>query len=434
MTDQTKQLRLNEDQVAALEAMKDFVMHSEESFFVLSGHAGTGKTTCIRELLNILTGRIVFTAPTNKATRVLRETLRTPEYEPECCTIYSLLGLRMEQSGEVKVLAEPEEDSLDLSDYRIVVVDEAGMLNSQVYHYILMTAESACGEGGIPPKFIFMGDAAQLPPVGEQKSPIWDIELGAKLSRVMRHDNQILTLANNIRQWQQQPFARIDIRTDIDDVGGVSKLPLSTFHAQIAKYAKQGLFSEPGYCKALAWRNVIVDDLNRLIRKQIFDSNVPWLTGDRVIAARPVHDAEGNKVANTDDEGTVDQIIIGGHPLYPEFNCYHLYVTLDDNRKTVFWVLHEGSRLAFDTHKQSLSAAAKTATNRRVAWARYWDLIDNFHDIRYGYAITVHRSQGSTYEEVFVDASDILKNRDRKEALQCLYVACTRPKRRLTIC
>lgn len=421
-------IQLNNEQTAAIAAMKEFVMHSDDSYFVLSGSAGTGKTTCIRELTNVVSGRIVFTAPTNKATRVLRDTLATDAYTPEACTIYSLLGLRMEISGEVKVLSEPEEDSLDLSNYRIVVVDEAGMLNSQVFRHIDMAVSAT------KVKVIFMGDQAQLPPVGELSSPIWAIDNGAKLETVMRHDNQILRLATHIRESQGHMFPKISIKDDHDLEGGVYKLSLTDMQSKIAAYAKEGLFSRPGYCKAVAWRNKVVDDLNKIIRRQIFDSSLPWCVGDRVIAARPVNDAEGNKVANTDDEGTIDQVIIGSHPIYPEFNVYHLYLTLDNNNKTVFWVLHESSKLAFDMRKNELSAAAKLSTNRRAAWAKFWGFSDSFHDIRYGYAITAHRSQGSTYEEVFVDSTDILKNPNRKEALQCLYVAVTRPKKRVYIC
>ena len=93
---------LNAEQSAALEAIENWLSGSS-SFFVLSGGAGTGKTFCIRELVNRVKGRFIFTAPTNKATRALRESVTSKEYHPETRTIYSLLGLRLEPNGEVKV-------------------------------------------------------------------------------------------------------------------------------------------------------------------------------------------------------------------------------------------------------------------------------------------------------------------------------------------
>ena len=64
----------------------------------------------------------------------------------------------------------------------------------------------------------------------------------------------------------------------------------------------------------------------------------------------------------------------------------------------------------------------------RDFWAFYYsELIDKFADVTYGYAMTVHKSQGSTYERVFIDMKDIIhKNPKERESFQCLYTAITR--------
>ena len=49
-------------------------------------------------------------------------------------------------------------------------------------------------------------------------------------------------------------------------------------------------------------------------------------------------------------------------------------------------------------------------------------------DLDYGYAVTCHKVQGSTYDHVFVLVKDILLNKNHKERNQMLYVALTRPK------
>jgi len=418
-------IELNDEQKAAIEDMQSFLAYSDEPFFVLSGSAGTGKTTCIRSLINKVSGKIVFTAPTNKAVGVLRSSLTTTDYSPDCCTIYSLLGLRMEKSGEVKVLSTPDPDALDITAYRVVIVDEAGMINSSVFRYI----DAAAGSGV---KFIFMGDSAQLPPVGEVSSPIWKIQEGAQLTKVMRHDNQILNLAEKLRGYQLNLFSKLNITSDCDEHGGVIKLPSLAFQAKIVEFAKAGLFSQPGYCKALAWRNITVTDLNHIIRRAIFDSRDTWLVGDRVIAAAPISDLQGNKVANTDDEGTVTDVRVCDHPNYQDFTVYELDVRLDNNDRAIFRVLHERSKTEASNYEAQLLREAKSRPSK-MTWGKFWEFKEAFHDVRYGYAITVHRSQGSTYQEVFVDMSDILKNRERLEALKCLYVACTRPKNTLYI-
>lgn len=53
-------------------------------------------------------------------------------------------------------------------------------------------------------------------------------------------------------------------------------------------------------------------------------------------------------------------------------------------------------------------------------------LIEPFADVNYGYALTVHKSQGSTYYNVYVDMDDIIKNINVDEGKKCLYTAITR--------
>lgn len=65
-----------------------------------------------------------------------------------------------------------------------------------------------------------------------------------------------------------------------------------------------------------------------------------------------------------------------------------------------------------------------------------WKLCDEkivkpFADVSYGYAITTHKSQGSTYKNVFVDAPDIFENKNENEAKRCLYTALTRASNKI---
>jgi ATP-dependent exoDNAse (exonuclease V) alpha subunit len=49
-----------------------------------------------------------------------------------------------------------------------------------------------------------------------------------------------------------------------------------------------------------------------------------------------------------------------------------------------------------------------------------------FASVSYGYAITCHKAQGSNYKNVFVDFSDIVKNRNEEEMKRCTYTAVSR--------
>ena len=54
------------------------------------------------------------------------------------------------------------------------------------------------------------------------------------------------------------------------------------------------------------------------------------------------------------------------------------------------------------------------------------NVIDIFAQLNYGYCITVHKSQGSTFKNVFIDLFDIFENKNKEEVLKCLYTAITR--------
>ena len=414
---------LTPDQSAALSAILAF-LSSNEQFFTLSGYAGTGKTFCIRELVNRTKGRFVFTAPTNKATKVLRESVTSKDYKPECRTIFSLLGLRLEASGEVKELTAPE-DPIDLSQFKAVIVDEGSMVNANLFRHIKLTANTF----GV--KFIFLGDPAQLPPVGELRSPIWALPNKAELTKVLRHDNQILDLATRIREVVDRPAPSISLVSAHSDDEGVWKADGPEFTNRIISEALAGGFSEPNQAKAIAWRNSRVDELNKLIRGKIFPAvTSPWCRGDRVIFTAPAKDLDDEPAATTDDEGTIESIETEFHAFYPEFKIWRISITLDDNRPVIARVLHEDYLLAFNRKAAELSDAAKR--NGRL-WKKFWAFKEAFHSLRHAYAITAHRAQGSTYDMAFVDWRDILLNKNRQEAFRCLYVACTRPKRALIL-
>lgn len=415
----------NLQQGTAIEKMEDFLRDPAARFFLLSGYAGTGKTYCIQHLIPRVRGRMVFTAPTNKATKVIRDTLASQEYKPECRTIYSLLGLRLEANGEIKELAVPE-DPLDLSEYKAIVVDEASMINQTLFKFIELTAK----QQGI--KFIFMGDPAQLPPVKELRSPIWTAaDTVAELTKVMRFDNQILKLATALRQIVDHPAPKINLTADNDGTEGVWRVSEGEFEQRLLDAAEQGRFSKPNCAKAIAWRNVTVDQLNARIRSRIFDNpSQPWLPSDRIIITEPAKDLNDEVVATTDDEATVTRVEETWHPTYGEFKVWRISATTDDNRPIVLYALHESFTAQHARKVEELAAAARLDRKR---WGLFWDFKDAFHKVRHGYAITAHRAQGSTYDTAFVDWRDILLNRNRGEAFRCLYVACTRAKYRLIL-
>lgn len=417
---------LNTEQQVAIDSILAWLKRadSSEPFYVLRGSAGTGKTYCVRELVNHIKGRIIYTAPTNKATKVLRESVTTDDYKPECRTIYSLLGLRMEANGEVKELKVPD-DPIDLSAYRLIIIDEGSMMNSQLTMHVEDTASNYAL------KVLILGDPAQLPPVGESTSPIWGFPLTSALTTVMRHDNSILELATRLRNQVDRIAPTIKLAPANDGKEGIWMPGGAGFLTAIHKHALGGAFSKPNGSKVISWRNVEVDRFNKIIRNIIFpDVTDPWVVGDRVLFTGPARDLDDEPMASTDDEGEITSVDVEWSVAYPEFKLWRIATTLDDNKPVIARVLHPDSQLAYVKKLDELSIEAR-ANSRK--WKAFWEFKETFHQLRLAYAITAHRSQGSTYDTAFVNWQDILLNRNRQEAYRCLYVACTRPSRALVL-
>jgi exodeoxyribonuclease-5 len=412
----------NDEQAVAIAAMLDHLKTTgDDPYFVLRGPAGTGKTFTSTNSLLQFKRRVIVTAPTNKAVRVLREALKQWDLRLECRTIYSLLGLKLAPNGEIKELTKPE-DPVDLEDVAAVFVDEWSMVNQALWGHIQDAQQRHKRL-----RWVFMGDQYQLPPVGEMSSPIAGLTKGSELTRIMRQDNQILKLAAHLRDMVAKPFAQLRLIEDNNGEEGIWK-PVSLDQAilnQAQGFAK-------GENKAIAWRNATVDRLNRLIRQELFadGDKYPWQEGDRITLLEPAMNFDNEIIGTTDEEGAVEDSQIANHPEHEEFKCWRILMRSDMNTAMTLWVLHDDpkNKFLFEQRKARLATVARANPK---AWGEYWSFMESFHKVRHAYAITAHRAQGSTYQRAFVNWKDILANQNRGEAMRCLYVAATRPKKEL---
>lgn len=406
-------------------------------FYVLKGYAGTGKTYLMTYLARTgfvpnITARnyeslvrpdqICFTAPTNKAVKVLRNYLDGAQLS-QCPTktIYSLLGLSLQPNGEVKELSKPEEP-VNLSRFKLIVVDEASMVN----RFLMDAIIDAFNDWNVP--FLFMGDPAQLPPVGETSTPVWKLEDVSELTQVMRYGNTMLDLATSIRKVVDHPFPAIRIETHppVYKVGKTVWLGEAVNNLELFK---------SGEAKIIAWRNIVVDSYNQYIRREIFGApearaNI-WLPGDKIVATSMLKDLDDEIFMRTDEEATILQVALGHHPRFNGFEIWNLLVLDETGRKVTIRVLTPKGQFALNNKLNELSMEAKSG--KRYLWRQFWQLKEAFNEIRHSYAITSHRSQGSSYRKTFVDLEDIMLNRNRQEAFRSLYVSCTRQREEIYI-
>lgn len=403
-------MKLNDEQKMALAAIKDF-LGGNEKFFLLSGAAGTGKTYCLHALALESKKRILYTAPTNKAVSVINKSLKSAGVSAETATIYSFLGLKLEASGAIKVLRSSGKQSFP--DYDLVVIDEASMINAQLFGLI----EAAALAKKL--KFLFLGDPYQLPPVGEMASKVWGTSSCITLKEVVRHKNTILDLASYVKNFIGKPPMPIRIQPS-------ANVKFLTVH-EADKKIKDNLdqFLGMDKLKILSWRNAAVDNYNLKVRRHLFvDTAQPFVVGDRVMLKEPAKINEGF-IANTNDEGVIQRIEIDTHELHSYVIVYKTQIALDDGRIVNLTIPTPEGQFQVDREKERLSEVSKQQPRM---WKTFWEFHESFHYIAPAYSLTVHKSQGSTYDEVIIDYKDILSNRNHEESLRCLYVAVTRAK------
>lgn len=435
---------LSEGQKVGYDKLCDFLQNRTQRTLVIKGYAGTGKSTLIQLIAKEFHGllQMCFTAPTNKATKVLRDMARQQQAGvTEVSTIHSLLGLKLKPDGSIKVLASSDyKEALYSTD--VIVIDECSMVGEELKAHIDEVLDRFEDRNL---QIIFMGDPMQLPPIGEKESSTFtDSEVIVELTEVVRQaeDNPIIRLCTSIRESILENRTLFTLRTERAANGhGIFVLPRPKFEQWTKQaYASDAYQTDPNSFKTIAWRNVAVDRSNDLIRAALYPADdkgriQEFLVGERVIAAAPVQDKFGETIlAPTDSEGTIrDRMVIEAHPWLTnlgDFKVYHLKVEFFGMGLHDCYVVHEDAQKEVNRRLKKMSADARKDSSM---WRSFWAFKDSFHDIRYAHAVTSHRSQGSTYSTAFVKYNDILSNRNKLESWKSLYVACSRPRENLIL-
>ena len=294
-------INLTNDQRNALEKLRTF-LESDERVFILQGYAGSGKTTLLKgfvEYLKSLEKKYQLMAPTGRAAKVINQ-----KTSFESTTIHKGI-YSFEELQEIKQ-GEDENDVSFLYQYKIrnnpdvhdsvLIVDEASMVSD-----ILSQGEFfRFGSGHLlrdlmtygriqdvttTSKIIFIGDPAQLPPIGMNFSPALEPEYlrdtysvklaGTEMKEVKRQDanNGILLSATKIRQCLTSVyFNDFDLRENKHDIFNPPYQDyLETYKAQ----QEQKI--------TICWKNKTALDLNRAIRGDKFGDDLPIQPSDTVI-------------------------------------------------------------------------------------------------------------------------------------------------------
>lgn len=446
-------MKLNDEQQFAINSMLDFIKKGKENIFCLIGPAGTGKSFTIQHLVELLPKktRVCFTAPTNKAVRVLKTMSESKGLSVKCITIHSLLGLKVETKGGAEVLKIGGRNNI--KDFDLVVIDEISMINEELLGYIEQSIQMKAVQ------LILMGDEAQLPPIGEKDSRTFSFKNRCHLTKVVRQrsENPILGLCSDIRLAIENGATTIPpVLSATNEAGNIGIHVMKG--DRFTKWMPSAFSSEKFDCnfdkyRVVAWRNKTVESYNRIIQQLRYGQlNEPFAIGEPVVFSNPLYSISTDEeyhvekkvvngwdsvIVSTESEGKIEQI--------KQIEPFYFSPTKKQIDKGFHFESFVLSRYfvtcRVSGHDEPISCTVTAChkelyklldfivshiTQNHLDWTDYWKVKRLFTDIRPAYAMTAHKSQGSTFENVFVDAQDILVNPNREEALRCLYVAVSR--------
>jgi exodeoxyribonuclease-5 len=411
---------LNQGQQAAAEGFFEFLF-SDQPELIISGPGGVGKTFLMSHMIDEIMPRyfstcqmlgiqpeydeVRMTATTNKAAEVLAVATKRPTE-----TVHSFLNLKVKDdwtTGEQKLLPTL---NWTVHERKIVFIDECSMIDGALLDYIR--------KGTHKSKVIYVGDHCQLAPVKEPISPIYRHQLPFyELTEQMRNSEQpaLMNLCNQLRHTVETgEFFPIQIIPGVIDW-------LDDSHMQRA--------------------------LDHVFASQTHESRILAYTNQKVLA----YNDYIRGIRNLPDEFTVGEFVVNNSALQlrqrmisveEEFTITHLSkdtfdIPIEDN---VYLTVREAtleSRIG-DTFSnvpipvdRSHYTALLNYYRKQKNWPRYFSLKDKYPDLRQRDAATVHKSQGSTYDTVFIDLGNISTCHNPSQVARMLYVAVSRPRTRI---
>lgn len=462
---------LTSSQQTAFDKIKDF-LDNDSDIFVLKGYAGTGKTHLIKYITRYLDENKTpyeVLAPTGRAAKVLRDRIGKGRTIHSCIFNFDI------------ICTNEDEDELDESansyqlffpiveqkqDYQIMIIDESSMISnvktqneyltfgSGVLLNDLLQFAKVCGIN----KLIFVGDPAQLPPVMDPHSyaldPDYLSSLGhnvesVELTDVVRQEdnNAILAQATKLRDLLAQPRkSRHNLSLDAD---GKDIIELQA-GALPETFTDEFPVPEVGNGITVCFSNNRCFQVNQAIRSIIFPGEETVQVGDIVIINNNNYKSYGIQIFNGDMAKVTRVGEIELHPNVPvtikgekrhvdlAFRDIDLFFSKEDitiTCKIFDDLLHSGES---DLSVWQMRAVYIDFILRHPHLKRGTpefkealmnDPYFNAVKVKFGYAVTCHKSQGGEWDTVFVDYSGRCGLSD--DHLRWCYTATTRAKNRL---
>lgn len=459
-------------QTEAMRLIKNFIDSQTSQIFILRGYAGTGKTTLISSIVDVLLDKnlgIQIMAPTGKVTKVLRSKLSRKEVTPTTIHkgIYQFKELVIEEKEDMFEYIYPLRDN-ESTDY--CIIDEASMISSIHSNQELFKFGSGfllqdlleyarIKSGG---KIIFVGDPMQLPPVTDNESCALSDDyfqklgfsvLSYQLTEIVRQDKTscVLTNAEKLRSLisvAKENRNELTFDKKDDEFMDVSKYDVCKCYC--ADHTESAI---------ICFTNQQAAEYNKAIREIKFPSHPHVCIGDKLMVVSNNY-YKGHEFYNGDiitvtnvTSHTITQaapvwIEKGGaktrENIHLDFrkiqfkdesgNTLEEYIieTLLENSLPGLTVnqikaLYINLMMRLGSINEQLKAQGKQKQTPGDAVRD--DEFYNALQVKYGYASTCHKAQGSEWEHVYVDFTKRTGLDDN--SLRWKYAAITRASKTL---
>ena len=411
--------QLNPDQKKAAEEFLQFLF-SPEKEFIISGPAGVGKTYLMNYIIDNTMPRyhemcqligvkaeftqIVMTATTNKAADVLTQSVKRP-----ASTVHQFFNLTVRNDYKTGKTSLKQTNRWKIHQNTIIFVDEASMIDSDLWRML--------HDGSHNCKLVYVGDRHQLAPVMEDLSPVYKHNTSmVELLQPMRNSSQpaLMNICSQLRESVNTgEFKPIQIVPGVIDL-----LDDRQMQSEITRY----FHKQTHDARILAFTNARVMEYNNYIRNM---RSLPtsFQTGEFLINNGVYHYSKGTLSA----ESEVEVMFNHGHSKMLLEDDIELDIETLDLKDSLGNYL---ARVPFPTNREHFDQLSKYYAKQKD-WTAVFHLRDNFADLRPRDASTVHKSQGSTYDTVFVDVGNISRCNIPSQAARMLYVALSRAKSRV---
>lgn len=465
----TTPFELNDQQKVALQKLDDFC-ESDRTTITLSGYAGTGKTSLMEMIAKKVSRRheIVFSATTHRAAGVLKSKVESLGFNVK--TVQSLFGIIVQtELGGNKYDASKKvtTEGLDKVPYGgVIIIDESSMLDDDNYSTVVSIAAA---KGA---KVIFVGDPAQLSPVKQKDISIvfrQKEEDKLELTKVERTgDNAILKEATAIRNGKSMSYES-SFNSKGQGVAYMNPRSTSMINNLIEKLVP-GLSTNSNYLRILAYTNDAVTAYNEKVRLVLGnDSHTPPQVGEVMIGydnwgwqkgPNPYKfvNSASYKVVRTSptsekqmvrlSDNTIAVVDVLPLTLKDDFGEEVTVPYMDikgnvDNKNATKLIAQDKVKLWNKWRVSTNKQERQECLNRINELEKFLFVNDNIYDgsvtlqkkiIDFGYASTIHKSQGDTCTNVIIDEVDIEAHEsDTKIQRRLRYVGVSRATDTVTV-